>query len=483
MNDRLSTGITGLDEILNGGFLRNRSYLIRGEPGTGKTLVGLHHLQSGIENGDETLFINLGASEEKIRQDAENLGFELDGLRFLNLTPTSDLFVGGETYDVFSEKESESTTVSQDITATVTERRPSRVLIDPVTHFRHLAPDEHQFRIQIRSLLEFLTEQEATVLFTSQNTETTPDDDLQFLSDGNIHLRYSHQGRTLEVTKFRGSDFQSGTHAVKIGHGGMSVYPELIPLKHRDWFTGEQISSGVPELDQLLNGGIERGTVTIISGPSGVGKTTTGAQFMKEASGRGDRPVMYLFEESKDTFLHRCESINIPIADMVESGALVIEEVEAYSTSPEELANMIRHEVESKGANLIMIDGISGYEVMVRGEESELTTKLHTLGRYLKNMGVSLILIEEVQNITGDFRLTTDEVSYLAENVMFLRYLEIEGEIRKAIGVLKKRGSDFERTLREFEITGYGIKIGEPLSDLRGILQGDPEWSDSSEKD
>ncbi|HZD60103.1 MAG TPA: ATPase domain-containing protein, partial [Anaerolineae bacterium] len=261
---------------------------------------------------------------------------------------------------------------------------------------------------------------------------------------------------------------------VAISGKGMEVFPRLVPAAYGREFKAETIPSGVPEFDELLNGGVERGTVTLITGPSGVGKTTIGMLFMKEAAGRGERSVIYTFEEDVDTLVQRAESINIPVGSMMERGTLAVEQVEPLRYSPDEFAAMVRREVEEKNSRIVMIDSTAGYKLTVRGED--LVANLHALTKYLKNMGVTVILINEIEYVTGDFRVTEIGISYLADNVIFLRYLEMFGEMRKAIGVLKKRVSNFEKTLREVDITRYGVKIGKPLSGLRGILLGTPEW-------
>lgn len=484
--ERIPTNVSGLDTVLNGGVIPGRAYMVRGEPGTGKTLLGLHFL-SGPDSDDggegDALFINLGESESDIRQDAKAFGFDIEDISFLDLSPSSDFFSESESYTIFPSEAVEDESVTKDITQEVLDLEPKRVFVDPLTQFRYLSADEFQFREQVLSFLQFLKEQGCTVLFTSQNTPATPDDDLQFMSDGIISLGYDSNRRTIEVSKFRGSDFQGGSHSVTIDEEGMTVFPKLLPGKHSAEFDPKPLASGVPEIDEVLKGGLERGTVTILSGPSGVGKTTLGAQFMKEAAGRGERSVIYMFEESTGTFRHRCDSINIPVSDMMDRGTLAVEEMEALELTPEEFAMDVRRQVEEEGASIVMIDGIQGYRLALKGESNQLTNEIHAIGRYLQNMGVTTILIGEVSNITGEFQATDYEVSYLADNILFLRYLEFEGELRKAIGVLKKRAGDFERSLREFEITRHGIKVGEPLSNLRGILQGTPDWVDDTESD
>lgn len=472
--DRLSSGIAGYDEISLGGFLPNRAYLIRGGPGTGKTILGLHYLTAGAARGEPSLFISLGEPVDEIRKNAEKLGFDLTGVDFLDLSPTPEFFAEVQAYDIFAPAEVEREPTTKKITDAVEALKPQRVFADSMTQFRYLATDEFQFRKQVLSFLRFLIEQGATVLFTSESSPSSPDDDLQFLADGVTSLEYAPEGRNVSVSKYRGSSFRSGLHSFTISQHGIEVFPRLQPVGFKREYTPETIPSGVPELDELLHGGIERSTITLISGPSGVGKSTLGTQFMKEAAGRGERSVVFTFDESIDTFLTRSENIGIPVHAMMKQGTLVVAQIEPLRYTPDEFANLVRAEVEQNDACIVMVDSVAGYKLSLRGED--LNTHLHSLGRYLKNMGVTMILVTEVENVTGEFRITDVGISYLADNVIFLRYLEIRGEIRKAIGVLKKRTSDFEKTLREYSITNYGIRVGRPLTELRGVLRGVPEW-------
>ncbi len=474
---RLSTGVSGLDEILQGGFIPGQAYLVRGGPGTGKTTLGLHFLDAGLSKGEKPLFITLGEPTAQIQTNAEALGFDSKALTFLDLSPTSEFFTELQTYDIFSPAEVEGEPTTQKIIQQVETLKPQRVFLDAITQFRYLSADAFQFRKQMLSFLRFLTEQGATVLFSSEGSEEAPDNDLQFISDGVIDLNFSFHGRTLSVIKIRGSDFQQGNHFIRLSQTGIKAFPQLIPEAHHREFAPETIPSGVPELDTLLHGGLERGTVSLVTGPSGVGKSTLGLQFMKEAAERGERSVVFAFEELADVLLHRCEAINIPVHAMIQRGTLSVVQVEPLHLTPHEFASLVRQEVEKKNARLVMIDGLSGYGISIQSDD--LVRHVHALCKYLQNMGVAVLLINEQEMITGDFRATDIGISYLADTIVFLRYLEVYGEIRKAIGVLKKRTTDFERALRQFEITGSGIKVGEPLTHLRGILRGYPEWENS----
>jgi circadian clock protein KaiC len=476
--NRCRMGVAGLDEVLHGGLVPQRAYLVRGGPGTGKTTLGLHFLLTGAAAGESTLLITLESNERQLREDAAAQGLDLSEVRVLDLSPTREFFAQNQSYDIFSPADVERDPTTEQIVQTVQECRPTRVFVDAITTLRYLSPDAFQFRKQALSFLRYLVEHGATVLMSSETTASVPDDDLRFMSDGILELEVSPahgtMRRTLSVAKLRGSDFEDGSHSLRLTARGMRVFPRLVPGAHESEFVLDQVASGVPELDEMVGGGLERGTISIFSGPSGVGKTTLGMQFMKEAASRGERSVVYAFEEQRETLLHRCEAIGIPVRGMIDEGNLSVFQVEPLRFSPAEFALLVRQEVEERGARIVMIDGISGYRLTLAGDD--LVAQLHALGRYLKNMGVTVLFINEVEGITGDFHATEAGVSYLCDNLLFLRYVEIDGELRKAIGVLKKRMGDFGKSLRELKITRHGLQVGAPLTGLRGLLTGTPEW-------
>ena len=471
--ERVFTGVPGLDEVLHGGLIAKRAYLVRGGPGAGKTILGLHYLTSGADDGEKVLFICLGESEERIRQNAQSLGFDLKGVSFLDLSPGTKYFTQVETYDIFSPAEVERTPITQKIVEQVERLKPSRIFVDSMTQFRYMSTDTFQFRKQVLSFIRFLVEQDATVLFTSESSPDAPDDDLMFLSDGIINLKNIAEDHYLSVEKLRGSGFQKGEHFVKLNSMGMTVFPRLLPTEYRKELVKETTPSRLPELDKLLHGGLKRGTVTVITGPTGVGKTTVSLLFMKAAAENGEHPVLYAFEEGIATLMDRCENINIPLRNLVEQGKMSVVNVEPLMLSPEEFARMVRREVEERGARIVMLDSVSGYNLTLNS--GDLISYLHALCKYLTNMGVTTILVNETEAITGDFKATEVGISYMADNIIFMCYLELNGELRKAIGVLKKRLGDFEKTMREMKITSQGVEIGQPLTGLRGILRGTPE--------
>lgn len=468
---RVSIGIDGLDRILDGGVLPQRAYLVCGGPGCGKTTLGVQFLTS--ETGDGSLFVTLGENEEQLRANAARSGLPMDDVAVLDLSPGRS---GDEdsAYSLLESWDVEGNAIHDAILERAREVGPARVFIDSLSHMRYLSPDAFQFRKQVMSLLRALTTGGATVLFTSEDSPNTDDQALPFLCDGIISLETTEHGRLCGITKMRGSDFASGRHYFHLGAGGMTVFPRLLPDEHQRRVDHEVLGSDVAEMDELLHGGIERATVTLLSGPTGVGKTTLGAQFMKAAAVRGERSVIYNFDEGESTFFTRCRQLGLPVEEMIEKGWLRFEAIEPLFYNPDQFAARVREEVETHGTTMVMLDSLSGYQHAVRGED--LQERVHALCRYLTNMGVTVILINEVMSITGaQARASEYGLSYIADNIILLRYIELDGELRKTVGVLKKRAGSFERTLREFHLDADGVQVGEPLKGLRGILSGMPE--------
>ncbi len=476
---RIATGIAGLDEVLNGGLIPQRAYLLRGAPGSGKTLVGLHFLAAGSQS-DNPLFIALDESEQKIRYNAASVGLSLEGVHFLDLSPSSDFFERVQTYDLFAPAEVERSPLTRLLVERVRELTPKRVFVDSMTHFRYLAPNEYEYRVQVLSFLRFLAEMGATVMFTSESSSLAPDDDLQSLSDGVIHLEVNGANRRLTVAKLRGSSFRQGAHGVRIGSGGVQVFAQLLPDATPFVDVGEQIPSGVAALDELLHGGLERGTIVLITGPSGAGKTTVGMQFVKEAAKRGERSVLYSFEEEIPLITERCKAISIPAVEMVERGTLSLVKVEPLQHSAIEFAYIVREEVERRGARIVMLDSVAGYRLSLHGED--LVGQLHALCKWLQSRGVVTLLVNETHTVAGPLLISEVGLSYLADTVLYLRYAEkyVAGraELARVVGVLKKRLTDFDPTLRELRITLQGVQVSDPIPTMRHIVADTPVWEE-----
>jgi circadian clock protein KaiC len=203
-------------------------------------------------------------------------------------------------------------------------------------------------------------------------------------------------------------------------------------------------------------------------------------QFLKESVAQGQRAVLYEFEESTRTLLDRGEAINIPLEPMIDRGDLTIVEIQPDAYTVGEFGQMVRRDVEDDDVDMIMIDGTDGFNQNLRGLDADPSQDLLRIGRYLRSQGVTTIIPHQVHAVTGEFKITEGGTSNLADTIVFIRHVEYRGELRKVIGTLKMRTSDFERALRELEITEHGLKVGEPLPNLRGILTGTPDWNHKS---
>lgn len=465
---RIATGIEGFDEILGGGYMAGGTYLLSGAPGTGKTTLGWHFL-TARNRGEEALYVTFAEPESELRKNASASGFRIDDIRIIDLSPSAEVFARGEVYDLFSASEVEREPTTARIVEAIESFAPSRVFVDSMTSLRFLTNDAFQFRRQALSFLRFLSARGATVVVTSESTVETPDDELRFIVDGVVELEMTDRNWALRVSKFRGSSFRKGRHGLVLGESGASVFPRLLPERFDATTTADVLRTDIPEFDAMLGGGIERGTVTILSGPTGVGKTTLGMEVLANVARHGGRAALYTFDERIGTVVGRCEHLGIPVGDLIERGNLVVRAIEPLRYGPDEFASIVRREVEEHGTTAVMIDSVSGYKMTIEG--ADLLERIHALGRYLQNVGVTTFLIDELPDI-ATFRASGIGISYLADNVVFLRYVErvVDGryELGRGIGILKKRLSDFEKGVRLFEITSHGIAIGDrmPLTTL-----------------
>jgi circadian clock protein KaiC len=468
IEERLTIGVPGVDEILHGGLIGGRTYLIRGEPGTGKTILGLHFLQAGLDAGEAVLMVSLSEPEHGLRQNAARMGFAMDAMHVLDLTPSPEFFSEAQSYDIFSSAEVEREPVTSRIIEMVERIRPRRIYIDAITQLRYLTADHLEFRRHLFSFLGFLTQQEATVLVSSDYGSEDFDISLQFMCDGILEMRRDAANRSVSVHKFRGSGFEEGMHAARIADDGLHLFPRLVPEMHSREFVPEPLPVGVPELDEVLHGGLERGTVTIIAGPVGTGKTTLSISFARQAALHGARSVVYLFEESVASVLHRSREVGMPLDDLLAEGRLSLVPVEPLRMSADEFAAEVRERVEARDVDVVLLDGVAGYDLSLRGETP--VRHLHALTRYLRNMGVTTVVVSETDWLIGLSRPTSAAISYLADNIILLQYVERAGSLRKVLSVLKKRASGFESSLREVLMDKDGIRLGPPLTDVEGVI-------------
>jgi circadian clock protein KaiC len=476
---RVSTGVAGLDEILGGGFPKNRLYLCQGEPGAGKTTVGLQFLLQGIRDGERVLYVTLSETREELEAVARSHGWNLDGLEILELFARTP--VGFEDDNtLFFPSEIELAETTRALMEAVERAGPARVAIDSLSEVRLLSQSGIRYRRQIVALKDFFAGRDCTVLILD-DMQDTGDSNLQSIAHGILLLEhlaplYGAERRRLRVLKMRGVKFRGGFHDFKIETGGLAVFPRLVAAEHRPDFPREQVSSGIAELDRLLGGGLDRGTTTLLIGPAGTGKSVIAAQYASAAASRGERVSMYAFDEGEFTFVARNEALGIPLRSQSEKGLFALRQVDPAELAPGEFTALLRRAVEFENCRVCVIDSLNGY-FHAMPEEHFLSVQLHELFTYLRQRGVVVILTMAQHGFLGNAMETPLDVSYLADTVVVLRYFEAHGRIRKALSVIKKRSGKHESTLRELAIDERGLRVGEPLEGFQGILSGSPSYS------
>jgi circadian clock protein KaiC len=476
-----ATGIPGLDDVLGGGVARDRLYLIEGMPGSGKTTLALQFLLQGAREGEAVLYCTLSETAEELRAVARSHEWTLDGVVVREFIP-SELALGPEEqYTVFHPSEVEFNDTTKAILAEVDQVKPKRIVLDSLSELRLLAGSTLRYRRQILALKQYFTGRGCTVLLLDDRSSTERDLHVQSIAHGvllleQLYPEYGAERRRMRVVKYRGQRFRGGNHDYIIQRGGLVIFPRLVSAEHRQHAPRGMLESGIPGLDRLLGGGIERGTSTLVVGAAGAGKSSLAAQFAVLAARRGDRAAMFIFDETLDTLLVRTDQLHQGLREQYVARNVTIQPVDPAELSPGELTTAIRMAVELDGANVIVIDSLNGY-MNAMPEERFLVIQLHEILTYLAQRGVVTILVASHLGLLGASMSAPIDASYLADNVIMLRYFEALGEIRQAVSVVKKRSGYHERTIREFRFDDGHIVIGEPLHEFQGVLTGTPVYS------
>jgi len=474
-----STGIAGLDDILNGGLTPERLYLVEGTPGTGKTTLGLGFLLAGAAAGQSGLYITLAETEVELRAVAATHGWTLDPITIFEMVPADGLGDDQE-QTLLHPSEVELGETVRAIMAKVDELRPARVIIDSLSELRLLAQSPVRYRRQILALKHFFSTRQCTVLVLDDKSASGSDLQLHSIAHGVLSLEqllsgFGAQRRRLHVVKMRGLRYRGGYHDFEIERGGLAVYPRLVASEHGVRHDMGFVSTGSQEFDALLGGGLVVGTATLLTGPAGVGKTTTIVQCVYAALERGEKAAYFLFDERAPTLMARSAALGMDLQPFIDAGRLALRAIDPAELSPGEFAAAVRSAVEEDDAQVIVVDSLNAY-LQSMPSEKFLILQMHELLTYLGQRGVVTLLILGMHGVMGDVRADVD-LSYLADTAVQLRYFEAFGAVRQAISVIKTRTARHERTIREFRIDTQGLQFGEPLTHFQGVLTGVPTFS------
>ncbi|MGQ9368418.1 ATPase domain-containing protein [Azospirillum sp. ST 5-10] len=478
--EKILTGIPEFDLVLRGGLPKERLHLLEGAPGTGKTTIAMQFLLQGRGDGKRSLYVSLSETEAELRASAASHGWSLDGIGIFELVPLEAQV--DRQQSVLYPSEVELGETMRLITERIAADDPDLVVVDSLSELRLLAQDQLRYRRQILALKQFLQGRRVTTLVLDDLTGRDGTGELHSLMHSVIALEqiersYGAARRRLRIAKMRGTDYQSGWHDFAITPGDVLIFPSLIADEHKTPFTPEAVSSGLAGLDELLGGGLTRGTTTMLVGPSGAGKSSLALQYVAAAVKRREYAAYFSFDESLETLTERSVALGVDIADSVRKGELGWERANPSRLSPGEFVWQVRRQVEDRKARVVVIDSLNSY-FSTMPEEQALTLQMHELLSYLNNQGVVTILILAQQGIVGDTQNPVD-LSFMSDAVVLLRFFEAEGEVRKAISVVKKRTGVHELAIREFRLFPEGMQVGPRLLEFQGVLTGVPTYKGS----
>jgi circadian clock protein KaiC len=477
-SEKAELGVPGLDDITVGGLSRGRLFLLEGSPGTGKTTIATQFLMAGAAAGERSLYITLSETEDELRNGAASHGWSLDGVDIFELVPPESLLDAEQQQSLLYSSDLELGETTKRIFEAFENIKPARVVLDSLSEIRLLAQSSLRYRRQILALKHYFARSGATVLMLDDLSSEANDRTMHSVAHGVIRLEelspeYGAERRRLRVVKYRGQRYRGGHHDFVIATGGVRVFPRLVSAEHRKPFKREILTTQSLELNALLGGGVERGSSTLILGPAGTGKSLLALNFVVGAIDRGEKAAMFVFDEELGLLFERAKGLGIDLQALVDTERLLIEQIDAAEMTSGELSERVRRCVEDNDARTVVIDSLNGYQAAMP-EEGALILHMHELLQYLNRQGASTFLTVAQHGLVGDMKAPVD-VTYLADTVLLLRYFEAFGRVRRAISVIKKRTGAHEDTIREFQISRDGFKLGEPLMGFQGVLRGVPE--------
>lgn len=473
----LPTGVPGLDRVLGGGLPEYSFNLIAGAPGTGKTTLSQQIMYANASAERPVLhFTVLGEPPLKMLRYQQQFGFfdpaKVGGvIQYRNL---SEEVLSGDLGRVL-----------ESIVAEVERSEPEIVVVDSFRTMINSA-NSRGGEVAVQSFLQELSLHLASWEITSfligeYQDEESRGNPVFTVADGIFWLSQvvdrNSSVRKLQVLKVRGQAPMPGLHTFRITENGLRVFPRTdirLDRPGRSRPDG-RLATGVQGLDALLGGGIPAGDSVLLAGPAGSGKTVTGSHFVAEAVRQGKTAVIAVFEESPEAYLARAASLGIDLSSMVARGDLRVIYLRPLDLSADEALQEIQDAVEEIGADRLVIDSLSGFEIaLAQTFRDEFRESLYRMVAALTSAGITVLMTVEVTEEFNSLRFSPHAISFLTDDLILQRYVELDGQLLRVLSVIKMRGSEHSKEWRAYEITPAGMVIGESLSDYRGIISGIP---------
>ncbi len=475
---RLPTGVPGLDEVLGGGLPEYSFTVIAGAPGTGKTTLA-HQILFNLATPERRALYFSVMSEPTLKMlryqqqmayfDPAKVG---DTIRFINL---SDAVLTQDLEQVLA-----------DIVRRVEETSPGLVVLDSFHNIARVAAGRGPGALDVpgfvqRLALHLTSWQATTFLLGNYRDDELRGNPVFTVADGVLWLSqvtdHNSVVRKLQVVKMRGQELMPGLHTTRLDQTGLQVFPRITSGGNREQ-AGQtraqtRATTGVPGLDALVGGGIPVGDAALVSGPSGTGKSVLTAQFISEGVRRGEPGVIAVFEEHPQEYLRRAQRLGLDLEEMVRDGTLAVVYIRPLDLSPDETLGAIRAAVARVGARRVAIDSVSGFELALAPDfRQDFRESLYRLVGALTGTGITVLLTMEIVQTTGELRFSPYLISFLTDDIILLRHVEIAGQLRTSLAVIKMRNSAHSKELWLYDITGQGLIMRQSLRDAQGIGVG-----------
>ena len=473
----LPSGVPGLDVVLGGGLPEYSFNLIAGGPGSGKTTLAHQIMFTNATVERPALYFTvLGEPTIKMLRYQRQFTFfnpDLAGsaIQFINLSAeVMDQDLGEVLKRIISEIE---------------RAKPGIVVVDSFRSIggqhgsseRGATFDLDRF---VQRLALHLTTWEVTSFLLGEYTEEEQRNPIFTVADGILWLSQATDRnsvvRRLQVIKTRGRAQMPGLHTIRITDAGLQIFPRIPEqTRNRAVTKYERLSTGVPGMDEMIGGGVVAGDAVMLTGPAGSGKSTVATQFMVAGLAKGETGVIAVFEEYPEEYLARANARNAVVGKMIKEGKLEVIYLRPLDLSVDEALFAILEAVDRIGAKRVVIDSLSGFEVALAPTfREDFRESLYRLVGTLTATGVTVFMTAEVSEAFSEARFTTEKVSFITDEIIVQRYIEMEGELKRVMAVIKMRGSDHSHEFRLYEVGAKGVVVGDSLTEYDGIITGVP---------